>query len=477
MKKIKALSVVLAVCMLGSMGLTACGGGNGDNSDVAPDGRKIIKWEFLKAGIGTAVYEKVAQAYMAKNPDILIKLVPNPNLISTTSAKLESGNNLSDVFSFREIRLIKEWVDKGWVEDISDVYETQLSNGKTVKDSMSGSTAELSNHKGKYYAIPEYMQMEGFVYNKNLFTQYEWEIPETTADLDTLCAQIKADTNGTVAPLVYCGGAADGYLYYPMNNWFYQYLGIDNLNEFYSYGSTEVFATTGKFAEGKTKGLENLQKYFLNLDVNYTMEGSKGKDHIEAQTNIILGEAAMMPMGSWFETEMSKILESNPNVEIGFMKIPAMSDASGNIYRAEGYTTVDNKEVVEGHMGSYYFIPKAANNMEEAKKFLTWLNEPEANAIYTQYSSNIRPLEYNEADIAKFSSFGKDILAFKNSVYPYAPNVTQPAAIAGVISLWPQGGYPYYKIQDKEMTIAQYLKADYDYVTKNWSQWQEIYKF
>ncbi len=472
MKKSKILSIVMAAAMAASLGLTACKGGDGPETD--PSGRRILKWEFLKAGIGTEVYEALASAYMEEHPDVLVKLVPNVNIISTTSPKLETGNNLADLYSFRDIRLIKEWVDNDWVEDISDVYAETLSSGKTVKDSMTGTAAELSLHNEKYWAIPEYISLSGFVYNKTLFEANGWEVPETTKELDDLCKKIKAKG---IAPIVYCGAAADGYIYCPMNNWFNSYLGVANLDTLYEYASPEVFNPDSVYGTAKKLGLQELQKYFLNLDTNYTMEGSKGKDHIEAQTNVIVGEAAMIATGSWFETEMSKVLAANPDVEIGFMRFPVISDSSGNVLHAEGYTTVDNKEVIQGNMGAHYFIPKAAANKDDAKDFLAWLCEPKANGIYTRYSSNVRPFEYADGELDGVSAFGKDVLAVTNNNYVYTSNSTHPAALAGVVSMWPRGGYPFFKIQDDLTTIDEYLKEDYDHVTKNWSSWQERYGF
>ena len=42
------------------------------------------------------------------------------------------------------------------------------------------SAANYSNYNGKYICIPEYVNVNGFVYNKKLFDKYGWTIPKTT---------------------------------------------------------------------------------------------------------------------------------------------------------------------------------------------------------------------------------------------------------------------------------------------------------
>ena len=69
--KIRFLTLIAA----GLMSLSACGDAGGGESSA--DGKRVVKFEFLKAGIGTEVYEKLAKAYTAEHPDVQIKLVAN----------------------------------------------------------------------------------------------------------------------------------------------------------------------------------------------------------------------------------------------------------------------------------------------------------------------------------------------------------------------------------------------------------------
>lgn len=469
MRKVtKILSLLTAATLCFSA--TACGGGSESEDGVTNDGRRILNVEVLKAGIGEEPYRAVAAAFMAEHPDVLVKLNFNVNIISTTGARLESNNNVADVYSYRSLEAIKRWKINGWVESIDDVYSSTLSNGKTVAESVTGNTQAVCSYNDEAIAIPEYCNIAGFVYNMSMFEKYGWEVPTTTKELEDLCKRIKSDTNNTVAPIVYCGNAADGYLYEAEYAWDYQYSGIDDLDRLYSYESAEVFAPEN--SQGKLLGIKAVEKFFFG---DYVMTGSEGKDHIEAQTNVIAGEAAMIVTGSWFETEMKKILAEVTDVKLGMFAIPELSDDEGNVLHSDTYRTEDGKRVIPGNGTSYWFVPSMAKNKDDAKEFLKFMSEPKACEIYTAASNNIRPLEYDkdpDSDAYKdMSSFGKSVLSIAQDFYFYQPNVTNNIAIKGLTSYWARGGWPFYNVRDGIETAEQVISKDYDYAKKNWAKW------
>lgn len=469
MKKSIMKILCLAMAVLLMLSVTACGGSGDDDS---ADGRRILKWEVLKAGYGTAPYEAVANAFMEVHPDVLVKINFNPSITDTTGSRLESNTNLADVYSFKSMESIKRWVAQGWVESLDDVYSAKLSTGATVSESMTGNAQEVCTYNGTAYAIPEYISVNGFVYNKSLFDQYGWEVPTTTTELEKLCKQIIKDTDGAVSPIVYCGGAADGYLYFAVENWVYSYEGISNLDTFFAYEDAEVFNPAQY--KGKMYALQNLQKFFYD-EGNYTMTGSSGMTHIVAQSKLIQGQAAMMLNGSWFENEMSEVLAQNPDVEMAMFAIPEMSDPSGKVLHSDNYTTENDQQVIQSGYGAYYFIPSNAANKEDAKEFLRFLSEPETNALYTSYTNAIRPFDYDLSpdaeSYANMSSFGKSVLELSSKNYLYAANVTNPIAIKGLTGFWSRGKTPYIDIRDGVESINDALQNDYDYARNNWDSW------
>ncbi|MCQ2449316.1 MAG: ABC transporter substrate-binding protein [Clostridia bacterium] len=457
-KLICAFLSALIVCAM-----AGCGG----DSDA---GKRIVKWEVLRAGFGTAPYEALAKEFMKQHKEITVKIVFNPTINETTSAKLEAGQNLSDVYSCNNIASIRRWALKGWLEPIDDVYAYQLASGKTIKDSLTGNAAAICSYKNVAYTIPEYTSLTGFVYNKSLFDKYGWKVPTNTFELNNLCKKILKDTNDKVSPIVYCGGAADGYLYFGAENWVYSYEGIAGLDEFYSYKNSDVFNPAN--FKGKSYALQNLKKFLFD-EGRYTMVGSSGMNHIVAQSKLINGEAAMMLNGSWFENEMADVLKEKKDVQLGMFPVPETADSTGKVLHSAKYSTEGNKQVIQADYGSYYFIPTKAQHKEDAKLFLEFLSEQSSCETYTKLTNAIRPFDYeldSSSEVyADMTAFGKSILDMAKNNYLYTANPTSEIATKGVVGFWANGGTPYVKVRDGG-NISTLLSEEYEYAKSNWNK-------
>jgi len=460
MKKSRMLPLLTLVGVLAS-----CGGGG------SSDTRRVLKFEFLKAGFGVEVYQKMAEAFMAEHPDVLVKLIPNKEINSTTGPKLQSEKNLSDVYLVKNIRDIRSWAIHGYLYDLSDIYNSPLENDETLKECMDDSAVDFSEYNGHYYSIPEYYNISGFVYNASLFEQNNWAIPKTTHDLELLCKSVKS----VVPPIVYCGASADGYLYYMVDGQLTSYEGIVNMKKFYEFGSPEVFAPSA--SRGKYYGLTNLKKFFF--DNGYTMDRCMNKEYIGAQTSLIKGETAMMLNGTWFENEMKDVMDYYPNTKIGMFPVPEVSDEQGNILHSDTYTTEDGKSVLTADVISNYFIPAKAGNLEDAKEFIKFVSRSDICELYTANCNAIRPFKYNldstSAVYANMSFFGKSVLEIaKNNTF-YVPSSKDSVYLSGKIDLWPQGAAWNYKMyQNPSLYTPDYcLNSDYQYVKTNWDSWHQ----
>jgi N-acetylglucosamine transport system substrate-binding protein len=373
--------------------------------------------------------------------------------------------------------------------DLSSVLDLPFGEGYAeanmpVRANLDSKAVEACSLNGKTYCFPEYTSVTGIVYNATLFEQYGWEVPNTTKELEELCVKILEDTEGTVNPFVYCGNAADGYLYFAVDNWLNQYAGIDNLDTFYAYGSADIFAPDSVISTGKKLAHENLLKFLTDRNKGgYARNGSMGIDHHQAQGEIVSGKCAMMLNGSWFENEMAAVLSdpANEGLKIGMFPLPEMSDAAGNVLHADGYLTQEGKRVLDASYGAYYFIPTQAKNRELAIDLLKFINSDEGSAIYTKYTNAIRPVRYNldpeSEEYADTSFFGKSVIKMADECYLYSAFSTSPLAVDGVISLYPKGSYWCKLVLADPSTNnpAEKIMEDYNYVKNSWSYWVEKY--
>ena len=93
--------------VFGLLGLVMMLAASGCNN--SPSGNKnVIKFQFLKAGLGLEVYENLAKAYEAEHPDVTVKLIPNYDVNTDVDKHLATGN-CSDIYSIRDISSIKRY--------------------------------------------------------------------------------------------------------------------------------------------------------------------------------------------------------------------------------------------------------------------------------------------------------------------------------------------------------------------------------
>jgi len=457
---------VITLLALSVVGLTACGGGGGgDDSN-----KRQLTVEFVKGGFGLKPYEALVSAFEKEHKDVKVKLVPNREMASTTLTRITNGN-ASDVMIYnRTVNDIRLWAKQGLIYDLTELFQEEVKSGVKLIDMLDENGLNDASFENKYWCLPEYMNMNGFVYNATLFEAKGWSIPKTTKEFNDLCKTISATTAAgqKISPLVFCQDA-DGYLYYGEKGFRANYEGFANLEKFTKFDSPEVYAPANN--EGKLKGLENLKKYFF--DSGYAVEGSKTMGAVEAQSKLFTYEAAMMLNGSWFENEMSDYqVEGSPTFKM--FKVPEISDDNNVIQHATGYTTKDGKSIINAEIVANMFIPKCAKNIADAKEWLKFTSRPDICELWTKNSNAVRPFNYDysptNTSYNDMSAFGKSVLEMATNNAIYIEDSKAPVSVIGKAKYYPQG-YWFWKFDAKAPAAA--VQSDYDCVNEYWSLWQK----
>ena len=437
-----------------------------EEDEVIDPNARVVKFEVLKAGLGTEVYKKLAQAYHAEHPDVVVKCIFNYQINEEIGARLDAGNNLADLYSIRDYTTITDYYMLGKVRDLSDVYDQEIEGGKTLRQVLDPEAVDYCTFNGHQICVPEYTNVNGFVYNKKLFDKYGWSVPQTTEDMIALANQIINDTAGheNTKPFVFCGNDADGYMYYLLNSINASYKGLANMKEFLRYESSDIFKPENN--PGKLHALECLQEWFLDTNP-YIYPGSIGLKSMPAQQALLQDKAAMMLNGSWFENEMAEFLDANSN-EMAMFRVPEYSQG-GVVKHETGYTTVGEKKLLQCEYTANYFIPSEAANQADAIDFLKFLSRADMCELYTKTCNSIRPFDYNkdpsDARYANMSTFGKSVLGIANTNYLYVPSSKSPLAYAGKISLWPKPGdnYHYKALLVNKETPQECLEKEWNF--------------
>ena len=425
MKKI--LSVVLGALMCLTAGTFAgCAFGVDDGVN---DGRTVLRVSYYEAGYGGEWIEQIAAAFEKENPDVRVVLEGDYNMEQYVGLRLENaeqGGDVSDIYTTYSRVNFTNYAQKGYLEDLSDLYEEETPDGVKLKDVILPDALKTSrvDESNTYWGVPWTTSVSGFIYNAKLFRQHpEWDTsPETLEDFLALCKQI-ADAeiqngNNTVAPFVYSGATEHGYFAHQLKSWFRMYQGEQGFNEFYEYESADVYKM-----EGRKKAYEALAQV---LGSGYAMRGCTTMDYLNAQRQFIMGNAAMISAGSWLETEMSGFLEGYPDFEMGIMPMPKIyaEERDGKYYDLEG------KEVQHINSGAAdnFIIPKHAKQKELAKEFLLFMASQDMLTLYTQYTNSPRPYKYENTDWSDLSTFGQSVMQTYQESVTVAPVSFAPIA-------------------------------------------------
>ena len=166
----------------------------------------------------------------------------------------------------------------------------------------------------------------GMCYNKQVFADNNIQIPQTWDEFLAACETLKA---AGVTPM-YISGTTD-------NEWTLQIIPIDARlkQESMEPGSIEALNSHKKL----WADMEYMQVTFERMkemkDKGYIQDTFLSDSYADAQEALLTGTAAMYPQATWIYAELTKLAESEEELDnIGFFPIPA-TDAADSIAYTE----------------------------------------------------------------------------------------------------------------------------------------------
>ncbi|MCR8632807.1 ABC transporter substrate-binding protein [Paenibacillus radicis (ex Xue et al. 2023)] len=342
---------MLTVAALLLTSLVGCAGGDeppsnsgsktGSNSGTSTqpatggaNGQKVtLKLLQFKVEITDKV-KAMSADYMAQNPNVIIEGGATSDYDTIVRTRFASGD-APDIFMSKAFTDIKDWSDK--IADLSN--EPWMS--KVSPSAVEGMTVD-----GKKLGFPVAFEGYGFIYNKDLFAKAGIDkVPTTLAELKQVNEKLKAANI-----LSY----SEGY-----KEWWILGQHLFNLPYAYEKDPIGMIQKINK-GEAKVNNVANMNGFFDVLDM--TVKYGKGAESVGISydnqvSEFSTGKTAMMQQGVW---TIDSIVKINPNLKIGMFAIPLNDNAS------------DTKLPVG--VPGYYVLNKNSKNLDEAKKFLTWLH-------------------------------------------------------------------------------------------------------
>lgn len=368
MKKLLAL---LLTCIMITSVFAGCG------SKKTED--KVLRVAALSSGYEatkSGMWKEVCDAF-TKQTGVKVELTLEKNLEDVISASMQGGD-FPDVVLLatgREAALTEQFIRDKNLTDLTDVLNMTIpGEDKKVKEKLAGgftdSVATNPYGDGKTYLMPMFYSPCGLFYNKALFEAKGWEVPKTWDEMWALGDKAKKD--GIYLFTYPTAGYFDAFFYALM----------------YSVGGAEFFDKATHYE----KDIWDSEEGKLCLDIiaklaTYTNPKTPAQandqDFTKNQLMVMQNEALFMPNGTWIVGEMQDATAAE-GFKWGMTALPAVKE-NGDRY---SYTWIEQ-----------IWVPKDAENIKDAKKFISYMYSDKACEIFASRNA-IQPV-LNIADKLK----------------------------------------------------------------------------
>lgn len=292
----KIAAAVLTGSMM-AMTLTGCG----KNQESHKTEIEIMQYKPE----ATEYFEEVAEKFNATHDDIHLT-INSPNDASTIMRTRFIREDYPDIIGIGGDINYSYYVDAGILADISD-YE---GLGE-VKQAYLDIAEELKLiPKEGTYILPYVANAAGILYNKDIFEQHGWEIPNSWDELIQLCENMQSEG---VLPF-YFGFKDVWTCLAPWNA-----MAVD-------LAPADVCRQVNRGETTFTENYREIAEKYLQL-LDYGPDDPFAYNYNDACTAFARGEAAMYPIGSY---AVPQILSVNPDMNIDSFVMPANADVSKN---------------------------------------------------------------------------------------------------------------------------------------------------
>lgn len=337
----------------------------------------------FQGGYGPEYWNEIISEFEAAYPGVKVNMTNSPRIGDVVRPQIVAGNppDVLVVVDTEQSGLITSLVKEQGLLDISDVFASKaLDHDQLLKDrvlpGMLDSTRFSPYQDGKIYLAPLNTGPMGLIYNKNLFREKGWKLPETWDEFFALDEELKKEENFVIdskgnktqrALFTYQGIYPD-YLEEIMYPSLANAAGIDNLKKIFAH-------ERGSFSTSKVKKV--LDTFAKIGTEGYLMDGTVTLNHTQSQTDMMLGKAIFIVNGTWMENEM-KNSPREAGFEFGMIPVPVFNKG-------------DKRYILMSY--EQFSIPARASNPELAKEFLKFLYTDQSVQLFAEKSNGIFALK------------------------------------------------------------------------------------
>lgn len=346
--KIKGVFLAAAVLLAG------CGMAEGEKLPAEGEEQIIIKvfsnLPDRKNGQGL-IEQMLIDEYMEENKNVTIEVEALDDEAYKTKFKAYCMEDMPDVVNiWGQPSFLDEVLEAGI---LAELEEEDYADYKFVEGSLEGFKKD-----GKLYGLPRGTDVQVFYYNKKMFEEYGWQIPDTYGELLELGKEIRAEG---IVPVAIDGG--DGW---PLAIYLSDL--INKLTDDYS-GIVSRAVEKGDFSDPVFAQAVQLMKE--GADAGLFQEGYDSQDRGATMHLFTNGKAAMLYTGSW-ESAMA-LNEDIPEDIRTNIRVVSMPVVEGGMGKATD---------IAAWNGGGYAVSADSKVKEEAIRFLNFMYRPDKLSKY-----------------------------------------------------------------------------------------------
>lgn len=354
MKRFTFLAFLLIIC---SLEVAACNSTSITNTST-PNEVTLVVWDQFYRDVESNVMDTLNAEFEQAHPGVRIeRVVKTLDDLKITLKLAMSEPDGPDVAQVNQGRSdMGAMVQADLLLPLNN-YSNQYGWANTFSTSVTSRNSFTPDGKtfgqGNLYGVSPTAEVVGVYYNKGIFEEYGWQIPQTFEEFDALLAKIKA---ASITPISF--GTLDGW------------------NAIHEFSAIQHLLVTPEYINNLVYGVnhvsfdipENQQaaQILLNwANSGYFTEGYAGIGYDDSNLRFKAGEGAMTITGSWLAGELVK----DTDQQFGFFLLPPF----------EGKTAM-----AIGGVGIPFSIRKTTDKADLAAEYLNWMVSPRAAELWAK---------------------------------------------------------------------------------------------
>ena len=322
-----------------------------ESPEVAQDESVTINFRTFRVD-DAEVMNKLVEKFQSENPGITVNYTAEADeatYYQKLQADLLSGSDV-DVFDVHMRKEYYTYLNNGYLADLS---------GLSFNANYDAGAMALTAVDGINYGYLNCVSAIPVMYNKEIFAENGWNVPET---YEELVALVNASREAGFGGISYCGATVAG-------EWMAKIVMTDNLGtDGYAAWMTGIDNGSITSVEGDAA---NALEYMARINADKVLfDNPEAMTYDQSISLFAQGVASMLIMGSW---DLANLDTTYADIDVGIFALPVTNGTAP--------TYCESNQVTCVYAGS--------EKADAAKKFVDFLAAPENVVIYQEVAKTI----------------------------------------------------------------------------------------